>query len=269
MQRPAAMPVGRDAFWPAAGVPVCMVVFLIRARVSVMWLQKRMWQAELLDNPGLEEAEVQKALAGLRRLNLVSRSAGILWAEIWRLAIAKGLQRLRILDIAAGGGDTLLTLLQKARRKGLHLAIGAGDINPSSLAYARGRAAQRDEHIFFFRHDALSDALPSGYDVVMCSLFLHHLQEGEAVALLQRMAGAAKHLVLINDLRRSVFNYALVWLGSRLLSRSPMVHADGPLSVRKAFTLAELSDLAGRAGLKNAEIHARFPARMLLVWRKT
>jgi 2-polyprenyl-3-methyl-5-hydroxy-6-metoxy-1,4-benzoquinol methylase len=229
-----------------------------------MWLRKREYRAELLDDPGLDQTEAQKALEGLRRLNFVSRSAGILWTEIHKLVKAENLQQLRVFDVASGGGDTLRALLRKARRRGLALTIGAGDINPSSLTYAKNRALNCGEQIEFFPHDALDDPLPAGYDVMMCSLFLHHLTE-----LLGRMARAANRLMLVNDLRRSLGNYLLVWLGSRLLSRSRIVHTDGPLSVKNAFTVAELAALAKKAGLENFVISMHFPARMLLICKKS
>src|SRR5919106_574491 len=82
-------------------------------------------------------------------------------------------------------------------------------------------------------------AFPTGFDVVTCSLFLHHLSADEGIALLANMENAARRLVLVNDLARSPFNFVSVWLACRLLTRSPVVRFDGPASVRSAFTPAE------------------------------
>ena len=103
----------------------------------------------------------------------------------------------------------------------------------------------------------------------MCSLFLHHLAERDAVLLLGRMAAAAQCLVLVNDLERNAANGVLVWTGSRLLSRSSIVHTDALLSMKNAFTPAELAALATQAGLKDFKIRAHWPARMLLRWEKS
>jgi len=51
----------------------------------------------------------------------------------------------------------------------------------------------------------------------------------------------------VNDLCRSPLTQALVGLGCRALSRSPVVHVDGPRSARAAWTVAELRELADRA----------------------
>src|SRR5438270_878835 len=100
----------------------------------------------------------------------------------------------------------------------------------------------------FFQADVLREPLPSGYDAVISSLFLHHLTEEQAVALLRRM-GAAGRIVLVNDLVRSRPGYLLAWLGTRLLSRSEVVHFDGQRSVEGAFTPVEARRLAEAAGL--------------------
>jgi 2-polyprenyl-3-methyl-5-hydroxy-6-metoxy-1,4-benzoquinol methylase len=234
-----------------------------------LWLQEREWHPEKLDDPHLDEKTVQGALAGLARLNFISRSAGILWAEIKKLAHALRVRSLRVLDVATGGGDIPMTLLRKSQKSRLALTVSGCDLNEHSLHYARNVAAKNGYQIEFFRHDAVTEPLPQGYDVVTCSLFLHHLQEKNALTLLTRMAEAAHHLVLVNDLQRSPLNYAMVWLGSRLLSRSPVVRTDALLSMKNAFTAAEVSALAQAAEWKDFAIHTRFPARLLLSWKKS
>ena len=74
--------------------------------------------------------------------------------------------------------------------------------------------------------------------------------------------------VLINDLIRSRVGYLLAYFGTRLLSRSRLVHVDGPLSVAAALTCSEALRLADRAGLKGASLSRHWPERFLLSWRK-
>jgi hypothetical protein len=118
----------------------------------------------------------------------------------------------------------------------------------------------------FFVLDVLGEAIPPGYDVIVSSLFLHHLADDEAVALLRRMGEAAERMVLINDLRRSRLGYLLAWVGTRVLSRSAVARVDGPLSVQAAYTVAEMKALAERAGLTGAQVMKRWPYRLLLRW---
>ena len=74
--------------------------------------------------------------------------------------------------------------------------------------------------------------------------------------------------VLVDDLVRTRLGFALVWLGSYLLTTSPVVHADGPLSVRAALSISEALELAERAGLHGSTIRRHWPERFLLSWRK-
>jgi hypothetical protein len=53
-----------------------------------------------------------------------------------------------------------------------------------------------------------------------------------------------------------------------LLSRSPIVHFDGPVSVQGAFQMQEVQTLAVRAGLLEATLRRSWPERYLLSWRR-
>jgi SAM-dependent methyltransferase len=148
------------------------------------------------------------------------------------------------------------------------LQIDGCDVSAVAVEYARARAERVGADVRFFVHDALTAAPLSTYDVVTSSLFLHHLERDQAKALLARMAVQARRLVLVNDLVRSPVGLLLAHLGTRLLSRSWVVHADGPRSVEGAFTMAEMRGLADEAGLRGADVAWRWPFRMLLTWRR-
>jgi hypothetical protein len=81
------------------------------------------------------------------------------------------------------------------------------------------------------------------------------------------MAETAGRLVLVNDLNRSLTGLVLAHVATRLLTLSSVVHADGPRSVRAAFTPNEVRALAERAGLSGAVVARRWPCRWLLTWR--
>jgi SAM-dependent methyltransferase len=236
----------------------------------MLWrsLTARDCRPERMDDPHLDPAEHRRALAGLARINRFSGSARVLWPCVVELAAQVAPHPLRILDVATGSGDVVRALDRLARKRGVRLELAGCDISPVAIAAAKTEAAGDGAAIEFFTHDALRDPLPNRFDLVMCSLFLHHLQHEHQLALLIEMARAAQRGILVNDLLRSRFNYLAVWGTSRLLSRSPVVHEDGPLSVRAALNLREVGELAQQAGLADARIRASFPCRFLLDWRK-
>ncbi len=234
------------------------------------FLQNRDRQPELMDQPGLAEADHHAALAGLRRVNLLTTSVGMLWKTLSSLALNSSTPvPLRVLDLASGGGDVAIRLATRARRLNLPMTIHGCDISPTALSVARAACEQAGHpEMEFFHHDALRDPLPQGYDVIMCSLFLHHLAEDEALLVMQAMATAARRAILIDDLLRTRLGYALCWVGCRILTRSPIVHVDGPLSVQGAFTISEVQRLAEQCQLTGVKIQRHFPERFLLSWER-
>jgi 2-polyprenyl-3-methyl-5-hydroxy-6-metoxy-1,4-benzoquinol methylase len=223
---------------------------------------------EIMDDPNLDHSEHQCALRGLARLNSCSGAQWALWRPIRQLANAFGRKDLRVLDIATGSADNPIALWELARRAGYNLQIDGCDISDVAVETAKKRAARAGAPSQFFRLDVVNDPIPEGYDVLMCSLFTHHLDHAEAVALLEKMRVATRHMVLVNDLVRSMPSLVMVALATQMLSRSRVVHFDGPASVRASFTPEELKGVAAEAGMPNAVVHHSFPCRMLLAWNK-
>lgn len=223
---------------------------------------------EIMDQPGLDPGEHAAALRGLGRINVLSRSGAALWPAIERLARQCAVRPLRVLDLACGGGDVALTLARRAARAALHVQVEGCDFSSTAVALAAERAHSRGIDVHFFECDVLAGPLPEGFDVLTTTLFLHHLDDAEAVGLLRRMREAAGAAVLVDDLVRSRWGHTLAWVGCRLLSGSRVVRHDGPVSVAAAFTPAEATEMAGRAGLEGATLTRHWPERYLLAWNR-
>jgi 2-polyprenyl-3-methyl-5-hydroxy-6-metoxy-1,4-benzoquinol methylase len=237
-----------------------------------MWrvpdLSLRVREPELMDDPAIDPAEHRRALAGLARLNRFGDSVGALWEEIGPMAKTPGHAGLSVLDIATGSGDVPVALARLARKAAVTLSLSACDVSATALAAAGKRAEQYGIALATFQLDAIRQEIPGEYDIVMCSLFTHHLEEDQVVGLLYRMKAAARKMVLVNDLVRTSGSYRLAVAGSRLLSRSRVVHVDAAKSMRAAFTVQEFEELAEEAGLSGARVERRRPCRFLLSWRR-
>jgi SAM-dependent methyltransferase len=224
-------------------------------------------EPELMDDPALDVDSHRLALRGLARINAVSRSAGTLCTALCRYVAAVRNGPVRVLDVACGGGDVTVNVKRLADRGRVIMRIDGCDVSATAVDLATGHANRCSSDARFFQHDALNGPLPGGYDAIISNLFLHHLSHDQAVGLLARMSQAAD-TVIINDLIRGPLGYVAARLGTRLLSRSPIVHIDGPRSVRAAFTLDEVRALADRAGLGSAKVESLFPFRWLLIWSR-
>ncbi len=230
----------------------------------------RQRQAELMDNPSLDEATHRRALEGLRRINWWSRTDAAIWKAVETcLSEHSSVCPIAILDVACGGGDLAIRLGRRFLQAGIPVQIQGCDISATAIHFAREQArAAGLTSLDFVLCDALEEPFPQRqYDIVMSSLFLHHLSETDGVRLLRRMKAATRCLLLIDDLRRTSTGYWLAWLGCRVLSRCPVVHFDGPVSVAGAFTTVEAGDIATAAGLADFTIETHWPQRFLLVWR--
>lgn len=237
-----------------------------------MSLRRRHLQTEVMDDPALDAAAHHHALDALALINRISASARILWPAIRGLGRARqtaGDSRpIRVLDIATGGGDVPVGLWRLGQRAGVPLEVSGCDFSPVALEHAKATAARAGADVSFFPLDLLAAPIPDGFDVITCSLFLHHLNEEQALTVLGKMQAAAGTLALVNDLARGRLGWWAAYIGSRLLTRSPVVHFDGPVSVEGAFTPDEALALAIKAGWDGATVRRKFPFRFLLTWRR-
>ena len=230
-------------------------------------LNQRQLVGELMDQPDLEPARHVRALRGLRRINRFTGAHAAVWRPVARLAKESGVP-LRVLDLATGAGDLPIAMWQRARRSGIPLEIEGCDKSATALSFANENAERHRANIRFFELDISQQDIPEGYDVVLCSLFLHHLEDDAVIELLQKISQSVGRMLVASDLRRSYGGYWLAYWGTRLLTRSPIVHTDGPLSVRAALNVSEIRQMAESAGLQNYRIDKKWPFRYLLTWNK-
>jgi SAM-dependent methyltransferase len=247
-----------------------------------LWTVEPSRQAELMDDPSLAAADHLHALSALARINAFSGTASQLAAAIRRLtAPAQPLNRpLEIVDVACGGGDVTLALARRLTRQQLgqgraasQLALKLTGIDLSLRAIDRARAAAAHARgvdgaeLAFAVRDVVADGCPA-CDVATTSLFLHHLDDADAIRVLQSLAAAARIGVVVSDLLRSRAGLVLAVVGTTMLSSSRVARVDGPLSVRAARTLPEYRDLFDRAGLHGAAIRRAWPERAVITWRR-
>lgn len=223
-----------------------------------------------MDDPALGAAEHDRALAGLARLNAWSGSRWLLWREIAahaREARSRG-GRLTVIDVACGSADGPIAMASRAQRDGLPVQWILCDASSHALTVAAARARASGVEVGTVVADLVSAPLPVTGDLVTCSLFIHHCDPEAAVAAMRHMRDAARVAVGITDLDRTRTGLALAWLGSRVLSRSAIVHFDATASVRAAFSRSEAAALAQAAGLHGATVEPALPERWRLWWRR-
>ncbi len=244
-----------------------------------MRLQNRHLVPEQMDAPDLDPVLHRQALAGLRRLNWICGASDTIARRLLRMAEARGLNCIRILDLGCGSGDVAIDVAQRVGAK-MECRMTGWDMSPVAIETAREQWAAtqskspRSVNVHFevadvFANPVSSEADAPAFDFVVCSLFLHHFTDDQAVELLGRMKRWALHGVLVDDLIRSHWGWFLATTGCHLFTRSPIVHFDGPQSVRAAFTRQEMTAMATAAQLVPCTVHKHWPERFLFAWERS
>lgn len=222
-------------------------------------------EPELMDDPGIDPVDHQRALRGLARLNALSMIQRTVRREIERLS---GGQPCSVLDVAAGSGDLAVALTRRSSGTRSGHTFTCCDVSPTACQAVRDRARSARVRVDAVVADIIHDGVPGEHDIVTCHLFLHHLTDEEIVSVLGSMRSAARRAVLVTDLDRTCAGYALAYLASRACTRSRVVRTDALRSVRAALRPDELRDLAQSSGMHGAVLRRVWPERMMLVWER-
>jgi ubiquinone/menaquinone biosynthesis C-methylase UbiE len=223
----------------------------ITPRIVVSAVMDRLSGAvELLDGPLDDRRALVGNLRDLARFN--RRLGGIRLTASAVDALAPGSAPLAVLDVGTGGADIPLALIERGRAQGRLVRVTGIDSRPEVLA----AAAVADPRITGTGELALHVgdglALPypdDAFDIVHTSLLVHHLDPVPARTLLAEMARVARVGIVLNDLVRSRRSLLGAWLLTRAL-RNRFTRHDAPLSVRRAYTVSELTALLASAGLR-------------------
>jgi SAM-dependent methyltransferase len=228
-------------------------------------MQREEQRVEHLDRP-MPVADLAASLADVDRINAWCGGHWLTLREVTRrLETLPRARPLVVLDVGGGRGDLALRLVAWARRRRRALRVLVLDRDPAAAALARQHCARAPE-ITVIQGDAT--ALPlreGGVDVAVSVLTVHHLDPDGAATMLAEMRAAARVAIVVNDLLRGRLSWLGAWLVTRLFARHPVSRHDGPLSVRRAYSVAELEGLAGKARLQHVHVR-RVPwlARVVL-----
>ena len=220
---------------------------------------------ELIDQPGQPAAEIE---AALRDIQWVNRRLGG-WSAIRRylprlLGTVPPGRPLRILDLGTGSADLPRRIAAYCAEAGRPALVVGVDLSPEVLSFAR-RECAAERSVRLVRADVLRLPFkPASFDLVLCSLLLHHFAPDAAVRLLREMAAFSRGGVLVNDLERHRAAYWGIWLLSRLQQRGRLFRNDAPVSVLRAYRVPELRGLLRLAGLEHLQVERVAPFRLCI-----
>ncbi len=228
-----------------------------------MDLSRRSALTELMDTEATDAADFARCLRDLATVNVVTLAhrPTLAWLNRAARALPPGAP-LSVLDVGFGEGDLLRHIHRWGARRGLALSLSGVDLNPLSTAAAIA-ATPPELGVRYVTSDVFAYRPDPRPDLVVSSLFTHHLPDPAVVEFLRWMDRVAVRGWFVNDLHRNAVSYH----GFRLLSRAAgwhrFVRHDGPVSIARSFRRAEWRRLLAVAGVR-AELRWRFPFRYCL-----
>jgi hypothetical protein len=233
--------------------------------LQTSWLAlNRVDQPEWLDLGLGSNEEVAQNLAEMWRINRFLGGYNALSTHLLPRLAAHS-EPITVLDLGTGSADMPIALAGWARGLNLNLRIMAVDWAYRNIAVGRRRTQEFPE-IQVLCADAGHLPLRHGsVDYVISSLFLHHFSPSQAVEILRSAYGWAKRGIIMSDLVRGWLPLAGFKLIQPIFARNTLTRHDGALSIRRAYTPDELSELAAAAGLPHAQVTTHWPWRMTLV----
>jgi 2-polyprenyl-3-methyl-5-hydroxy-6-metoxy-1,4-benzoquinol methylase len=217
---------------------------------------------EMMDRPQPVSTELERDLKRIRQLNRWFGSYRLI-CHFVRRWIKPG-DNMRIVDLATGSGDIPRLIVHYAREIGAKVEIDALDRQSATLEIARKLSATYPE-ISYHATNILDWSPTEAYDIVLCTLVLHHFSDEDAVMVLRRCRESSRDFVLVSDLRRGFLATAGVYLLTALFFREPMTRYDARLSAERAFSFSEMRKLAERAAWRNFG-HRRFRVARQAIW---
>jgi 2-polyprenyl-3-methyl-5-hydroxy-6-metoxy-1,4-benzoquinol methylase len=206
---------------------------------------------EWMDEPCTYEDFLQ-CLRDLRQVNRLTLSYRPTLDFLDRmLAATTPRHPLRIVDVGSGAGDMLRRVQRWADHRCVAVTLTGIDLNPFAARAAK-QLSRSDSAITWITGDAFAYKQP--IDIVLSSLFTHHLESPEIVRFVAWSESVASCGWFINDLVREATPYKLFSVVSRLLRWHRFVQHDGPVSFRRAFREADWQRLLAEAGIPRSSV---------------
>ena len=220
--------------------------------------------AEMMDDFTIEGSVLRDTLDKLETINrLLGGNSATLKGLKKILLKSSKTKTITIVDLGCGHGDILRDVAKFGRKNSYKFKLIGIDANNAAIDYAKALSKDYPE-LSFETIDVFSeDFKKQTYDVVLCTLFLHHFKNNEIIPFLKSTVQKASIGVIVNDLHRHKLAYYLFKMIG-LFIKNKMVREDGLTSVLRAFKRNELETILTKTGV-NFSIQWKWAFRYLWV----
>ncbi|NGY37795.1 methyltransferase domain-containing protein [Flavobacterium sp. XN-5] len=197
--------------------------------------------SEIMDDFALEGEVLREALDKIAKINQLLGGNKLTLLGVQEL-IARNPKttEFTIVDVGCGNGDMLRTLAEYGVQHHLKFKLIGVDANKFTVNHAIDLSKKypnvtyRCEDIFEKPFGQLK------YDIVLCTLTLHHFKENKIIGLMNLFYRNASLGVVINDLHRSAVAYRLFQALCFVFRLNDMSREDGLVSILRGFKKEDL-----------------------------
>ncbi|MFH7000697.1 methyltransferase domain-containing protein [Flavobacterium bizetiae] len=222
----------------------------------------RTQETEIMDDFFLEGKELQEALDKIASINrLLGGNKLTLHGLKTLLKKSDATKTITIADIGCGNGDMLRMLANYGKKNNLNLTLIGIDANAFTINYAR-KLSTEYPNIEYICVDIFSEDFNAiEYDIVLCTLTLHHFSNEEILNIMTTFNKNANIGIVINDLHRSKLAYRLFEKVCAVFKLNKMSREDGLISILRGFKKKELENFSKKLDLKNYTINWKWAFR--------
>ncbi|GAA3929974.1 methyltransferase domain-containing protein [Chitinophaga oryziterrae] len=212
--------------------------------------RQRTLAPEIMDDFLLEGDELKDNLDEIAQINrlLGGNKATLSGVAALLLQITPG-QTITIADIGCGNGDMLRELSDYGKEHKLQLKLLGIDANNFTVSHATALSANYPD-ISYECIDVMDGSFEHiSYDILLCTLTLHHFKTGEIIQLMNRFRRKARIGIVINDLQRSALAYRLFQLVCIVCRLGKISREDGLTSILRGFKRKEIVELSEKLNI--------------------
>lgn len=170
-------------------------------------------------------------------------------------------EKITIVDVGCGNGDMLRKLADYGKENNISLELIGIDANQFTVTYAETLSVNH-KNISYRCDDIFNKSFESvQYDIVLCTLTLHHFKDEEIIKLLKIFAANARMGMVINDLQRSSISYRLFQGLCFVFRLNAMSREDGLVSILRGFKKPELEHFSKKLNFKSYSIEWKWAFR--------
>lgn len=225
---------------------------------------------EIMDDFSLQGEELRDALDKIAGINRFLGGNKVTLDGIEQLLKNKDKsQVITIADIGCGNGDMLRMLADYGQKHSLNFNLIGIDANAFTINYAK-TLSKSYTNITYQCMDILDPGFADiQYDIVLCTLTLHHFTYHQITSLLTIFNTNASFGTVVNDLHRSKVAYRLFQLVCAVFGLNRMSREDGLVSILRGFKKQDLEDFSKRLNFKHYSIHWKWAFRYQWIISKT